>query len=306
MIKKKRTFSNNHHKSYKYLLLILVAILIGLTLAIYNLRTVNWNGKDPLTVAVTQANGDIQLVQLRPANNEIVVLVLPGSTQINAARNLGSWKLKSIWELGVNEKLEGTLLTESITHSYKFPVTYWLSDKENKFDFLDPKLINISRIIGSSINSNLPSGDRLRIYLFALRTKSYKRIREDVAEYPYLKNEILTDGEKGYVLTGNTSQKLFSYFADPDIVEQAITISIVDGSGRGGVAKLLGDLMEVLGAKIASIKSIPVNDLDCLVSGNNPRIVAKISKLLGCEVKDAEDSAIDVTIEFGKIFADRY
>src|SRR3989344_9431467 len=69
-----------------------------------------WDGEGRLTLAVQKLDGDVNIVTFDPKTSEIFNIRIPGSTEVEVANQLGVWKLKSVWELSMQENLEGSLL----------------------------------------------------------------------------------------------------------------------------------------------------------------------------------------------------
>src|SRR3989344_5653706 len=100
---------NNKKRSKIYVYLFL--IILGVSLFLYFVTSRKyWDGEGRLTLAVQKLDGDVNIVTFDPKTSEIFNIRIPGSTEVEVANQLGVWKLKSVWELSMQENLEGSLL----------------------------------------------------------------------------------------------------------------------------------------------------------------------------------------------------
>ena len=167
------------------------------------LNTGYWNGIDKITTVVERENGDTEVVLVDPKLKEIVYLIIPGDTEVSVARNLGTMRLKNVWRLGINEGIGGSLVAQTVTRNFMFPVTLW---------------------IDVNGGTNIPIGDRFLLKIFNLKTKNLDKTEINLGEGQFLKRGILSDGELGYKLYGQISNRLTVYFADDVFVGKKIYI----------------------------------------------------------------------------------
>ena len=82
---------------------------------------------------------------------------------------------------------------------------------------------------------------------------------------------------------------------------------IKDRSGFNNSASELGEVVEVLGAKMASIVKEEEEDSDCLVKSKDRRLGRKIAWIFSCQLdeKDLEGN-FNFEVILGKRFAQRF
>lgn len=262
-----------------------------------------WNGKDKTSLVYNDKNGEVGVIVLDPALSEVTTLIIPGDTQVDVARNYGTFRIKNVWQLGVNEKIGGSLLAETVTQNFLFPVFLW----ENK----NPGLGNgnakdILSFMFFPGQTNIALGDRVRMGLFSLKVQDLGRSAIDLGKSQFLNKKILDDGEIGYVLTGTVSQRLTIYFSDNETGDKSIKVNITDATGSPGISEKLGEILQVIGGKVVSIdrKSV-AEDSDCIVTGLNSDVVKKVANLFSCKIGTVETS-FDLDISIGKEFAKRF
>jgi len=233
---------------------------------------------------------------LDPALNEETTLIIPGDTEVNVARSYGTLRIKNVWQLGVNEKLGGGLLVQTITQTFLFPTNLWS----------DTDMGDIWKFIFAAKKTNIPFGDRLAAGMFALRVNGTDKTEIDMGTSQFLHKQTLTDGKPGYVTSGNVSGRLTVYFADNNLANKNIKFGLVDASGSFGVAAKVGQILEVLGGKVVAVDKKPEDTtLDCEVSGSNPDVVKKVSALFSCK-KASGKSNFDLEMRLGTKFAKRF
>jgi hypothetical protein len=296
---RKARIENGKKKVHIYGLLIKVFIplVIFLSIILYlNLSTKYWNDHDKFSFAFQNSEGKVGVVVLDPALNEQTTLIIPGDTEVIVARSYGTLRIKNIWQLGVNEKLGGGLLAQTVTQSFLFPTNLWS----------DCDMSDVWKFIFASKQTNIPFGDRLAAGIFVLRINAIDKTEIDLGVSQFLRKQTLTDGKPGYVTAGNISGRLTIYFADNNFANKNIKFVLVDATGSHIVASKVGQILEVMGGKVVEVdKRAEETSFDCEVSGNNPDVVKKVAVLFSCK-KIPDKSNFDLEMRLGTKFAKRF
>lgn len=276
----------------KFLIPILLIVVVWIFI---KLDTKYWNGTDKFDYVYKQDNGDIAITVLDPKLSESTTLIIPGDTQVDVAGNYGTLRIKNVWQLGLDEKLGGKLLAATVTKNFLAPTFLWSGNDVNSYKFIfAPK------------STNIPLGDRIAMTIFSMQVKSVNNSTVDLGKSQFLKKTVLSDGASGYILTGPVSARITSNFADNDFADQSLRVDIVDSTGSPGSANTVGEIIEVMGGKIVSVdRKSTDNSIDCVVLGNNSKIVKKIANLFGCK-SSGEKSVFDLEIRLGALFTKRY
>lgn len=258
-----------------------------------------------LSVAIQDKDGDVLISTFDPVNEEITNITIPSNTQVDVARGLGVWKLGSVWELGENEGLPGRLLAETITYHLKFPVVAWGDWPALGLTAKSP--MAALQAVFAPYKTNLKVGDRIAIVLFAFGVGNTKRVDINLAETSYLKKTEFIDGEEGYLPVETFSPALSAIFADPEISGKTFVVVIKDATATGAEAYEVGKLLEVLGAKVASIVKEERQDFDCEVLGKEEKQAKKVARLLNCKINTkALTGSFDLEIKLGEKFTERF
>lgn len=267
-----------------YTILVFV-FFVGLIFLIFSrVKFGKWDGINKFCYISKSGNGDILLSVLDPKFKEVTNINIPKDTEVDVSRGYGTMKIGNVYQLGINEKVGGALLTETITKNFFTPVTfYWFSN-----------------------DVNIGLFDRLKITLFIKKIPDIDKTEIDLAKSQFVKKATLTDGSSGYKLNGPVSTRLTSYFSDNKLFDQNLKIKLIDNSGKSNLSERVGGIIEVVGGKVVSIeRGIVDNDLDCLVEGKSKEAVGKISGLFGCKIKNGE-SSFDLEFLFGGRFYSRF
>ncbi len=289
--------------SFFRILISLSAILVAVLF--FWSQTKYFRSGDKLSLAVAREDGGVTLATFDLPSQTITTINIPADVQVEVSRGLGTFRLSSVWKLSVNEKSEGVLLAETITKNFRFPVYLWAQEAALGLAKADsPSLV---RGIVSPYKTNLGIGDKISIALFSLGVKNTNRVNIDLGDTSYLRKQKFRDGEEGFVISGSIPQTLGVIFSDPEVSSSNYKAQIRDASGEPGIATDLGEIIEVLGPKVASIKKEETKDLDCKVAGKNSRFVLKVARVFGCKETSASvQGNFDLEITIGKVFAKRF
>src|SRR3989344_2296602 len=119
----KRRIARKKRKERKSIwkIILPISLFFLILFSLFFLKTKYWNSKEKLAVVINR--GDKVLVSLYdPLGGTQTDIIIPGNTQVQAAGELGTWKLGSLWKLGSDEKLGGSLITKTIAKNFGFPV----------------------------------------------------------------------------------------------------------------------------------------------------------------------------------------
>lgn len=283
-----------------------IALAFCLVLIVFSLfAVVNkkfWDGTNKLAVAVHDTDGASVLL-FDPQYEEVVRIHIPEHTEVDVASGLGVWKIETLWQLGKQQGVGGKLLADTMTKYFRFPTAEWADT--SALGLASGDMSNYYKAIFGIYSSNLSLGDRIALSWFSFNVPNSKHIDIDLSDTSYLTEQKLSDGSDGYVKVEPAPAKIMSLFADPDLAKSSHAISIQDATGQSKVAKNVGQVVEVLGAKVASISDQEEEDVDCTVKGRNEELITKVMALFQCK-KGEGTTNFDVEILLGSQFAKRF
>jgi hypothetical protein len=278
-------------------LLIILVVIVGI---FYFWKTRTWVGDSKLTLAISN-NQDVVVGVFDPVSDEIYTLAVPGSTQVEVSRRLGEMRLSSIWQLGEDEGVDGLLLSETIIKNFRIPATYWADGDALGFVGKGSIVTSLLR----KYDTNLSFSDKVRLFLFGLKVKEFKRTEIDLAKTSYLTSQKMVDGEMGYKIADVVPQKIALISSDNLIVKKNLKILLSNLTGNIGFSEKVGKIIEATGTKISAVENKDREDIDCVISGKESEVVKRFARLLGCSQKRAEGN-FDVEITIGTKFAERF
>ncbi len=299
----KQKARRNGKNSYRKLLFILLVPLLIFLLVTFQTRF--WKSSAKTCLVISKESGEVVISVFDPGLEKITNIIIPKNTEVDVARQLGRWKLGSVRELGENEDLEGKLLAETIVKHFKLPVAAWADGPA--LGFAEGDILGIVKASLLPYKTNLGIGDKLKLGLFSIRIKNLKRENIDFSEDNILKKVTLIGGEEGYILAGRLPNYIVALFSNPNISSEGATVVILDVTGKANVAEEVGEVVEVMGVKLANIKKEEAVDFDCEVKGKNKELLEGISQVFFCKkLKALPEGNFDLEIKIGREFARRY
>jgi hypothetical protein len=257
-------------------------------------------------LVVIANNGDLNVVNFDNQNQSITAVVIPGSTQLSVSRQLGIWRARGLFQLGENEGYSGNLMSESVMKDFSFPANAWATP--DAMGLVKGNLAGVLKAVFYPYKTNLKLSDKIRLAALSLKVTGYKKDLINLEDTGVIKPAKLMDGESGFVLTGAISPQVNSVFSDSLFSEKEVRILIKNYSKTGGpVADNMGQIIEVLGAKVSAISQEESRNINCLVVGKDSKLVNVFSSLFGCDKRmEKTDGGFDVEIDMGEQFAARY
>ena len=289
--RRQKRIARKNKVSSKPLLKFLVLILIPLVaLLLVKFTTKYWNGEDKVSVAVQNGDGSVGVLLFDPALEEETIFTIPAETEVNVSQNLGTIRIKNVWQLGINEGVGGSLLSKTVTKNFFFPVFLWSDETPDSVKFITTK------------NSNVPIGDRIRILYFTTRVKNLSKNQIDLGKSQFLTKMKLSDGALGYIIPGAISERLTFYFSDDAFSQKVLRVYLVDATGTFGVAENFGKIIEVMGGKIVTVEKVQKEESECTIWGAEKGAIRKISNLFDCKIENKKTD-FDVEIKLGSNFS---
>lgn len=301
---RRRKRNNKLNLPYKWIGV--VVFVVASVFTWQKVRTKLWHSDERLVVVYPTSSGLVEVSVLDPVTNKIIDLSLPGNTEIQLARNLGEWKVSSVWELGENEGLDGQLLADSITKSLKLPVDGWIDTSGE--DLVKGNIFESFKSLFSTRKTNLSFGDRLRIFTFIPNVKPSQRTSLDLAQELWLKPSFSADGEEIYKLQRGAPSYVLAEFSLRSIELNGSLILIKDATNKGK-GQEIGEILETMGLKVTAVeRSDGLSDKDCKLQGAkkaNLAVVKKVANVFNCsyEIVSSQET---LTISLGEDFAKRF
>ncbi len=303
----RQKIENTHkvHPSVKKIILGACALILATMILCASIVYFSYKTFERTNIAVYTKSGDVVVIAADPQQKTITTLKIPGNTQVEASRQMGKWRLKSIWKLGHDEKIGGRLLAETVTRSFRFPIDSYADEKI--MNVIQGNIFSKMKSVLSFSETNMDTFKKVDLFILSLSAKVSATYDFDLADSTYLVEGPLSDGDSGFSIKDKIPGKLSSFFADNDIASKHSTAIIINESSDNSLTREIGEIIEVLGAKVVATSSEKSTDIDCTVSGTAIEARDHIAKVFNCKVSSNDDDKnIDIRLVFGEKFARRF
>jgi len=288
--------------AYKKLLIFIFFLIIG---CIIFLRSIHFRGFEKLSLVTQTREGDIIVTVFDKKAEKITNIKIPGDTEVNVSSQLGTWRLKSVWQLGVHEGKTGSLLASTVIKNFKFPIQAW-AETQGMW-LIGDDLLNKIKSLVIPYDTNLGIGDKLSLAIFSLTIKNFDRVEINLADSSYLKKTKLKDGSEGYEVTEKLPQNLIVVFADSLMEEKETRIVIRNASGAKVLSSEIAKVLEVLGGKVVANIEETEDDIDCEISTKSDEIAQLISSVINCSLSNNNpEGNFDLEVKIGRKFFERF
>ncbi len=317
---------NKRRRKFSVLIkLILYLLLLGFILfaafSFLNLTKASSLNKD-LRSTIILSSKPLLVLSFEPGG-DLTVVSIPEKTYLEVNRGFGSYRLGTVWELGAMEGLKGKLLAETVGEFLGVPVDGWIGPKNdswsvsfNRENFLQKKneltswqnLLKPQELLRSyqNLETNLNFVDLVRLWFSAKFTRFDKVKFVDLESGPALNTLTLADGTK--VLTA--SQKLVDdllsgLFKEQKIVQEHLTVEILNGTEKAGLANRLARLITNLGGDVVSVTNSQEKISRCQIKGKSQALEGYTGQLLvkiyNCvKTPDQTEARADLQVTIGK------
>ena len=299
--------SKEKNKPRLGLILALIASVLLLLSGIFVFRQSKFYGQSSkLSLVTLDEIGNAQILVFDKTNKTITAIKVPAATEISASNQLGQWRVASLWKLGFDEKLGGSLLKNSLVKNFHLPIFVWADKPAMGFYKGDVKSIFLA--VFSNYRSSFGLADRIRLGLFSLRISARNKTDFDISETILVKKARLTDGQNGFRLTGSPIPlDLLAIFANAQIANSNFKVLIHDRGGGSAVAESVGKTLENMGVKVVGILDEPKQSGSCSLVAKNKVLANFVNLVVGCGTVSAVlDDALDLEITLGIDFVKNY
>ncbi|MGD0523033.1 MAG: hypothetical protein ABSA43_00515 [Candidatus Microgenomates bacterium] len=291
-------------RRYPWLILVLLLALALLMYLPFQVSTC-FKYSSNFNLIIANQDGNLEVTNFDNQNQEITTIIIPGSTQLIASRQLGSWKARGLWQLGINEDYSGELMRETVIKNLFMPVSAWAS--YSALGLVQGNFWQAVKSIVTPYKSSLKLGDKIKLALLSLRVSSLKKTTINLEDTGFLKAARLTDGENGYLVSGDIPTSIASIFSDNLFFQKEVMILIKNYSSDDSVAESVGKVIEVLGAKVSSVTKEDSSDTDCTITGKDRALVSVFGSVFNCAEKiGSPDGKFDIEMDLGEQFVKRY
>lgn len=281
-------------------------IFLGIIFYVFA-QTSRWDGNSKLTYVVLK-DEQVDVVVVDPMYKEVTTIVIPGDTLVEMARGLGETKIKNVYNIGVNEGLDGQLLYETTTYSLALPAYHYVYD--NGQNFGSDSFFEGMKSVFLPSKTDFTLTEKVKLFLFSWTNRDVKRVTINLNQTSYLRKIVLTDGSDGYVKTPFMPQSVQSLFDinDVDGKGEIFTITIVNYSGSTVNLDNISSAFASLGGKVISVKqpeetkksyTKDSNRIFCELTIKDKKLGSELSRffpMCTAQILDQNDKTVDMEI----------
>lgn len=293
--KKNRTKSADKSSFVKIILALFFLCLTILSFFLFTKRNYPKN-QSRLSVAVNE-NDFTKVVVFDTTKNEVVLISIPNSVEVESAGGYGVLKLKNVWKLSESEN-KPKLVANTLTKYFLIPTD--TSSSTSILALVSGNVFTKIKVIFNSMG-DLTFADRLNLFVYSLRSPSIKEF--DLHELKALTKTTLKDGSEGYIKSGDLPQIITYYLSDPLFEKKDLKIKIENSSENRALSESIKAVTEAIGGHVLFIEKNPMLKIpDCQISylPANHDEAKHLSRLINCShIKLDQELTFDIVISFG-------
>ena len=263
------------------------------------------------------------LISISPADQVISVISINPQTYIEAVDGLGTYKVSSIYKLGELKgvgKKGGELLAESIQQAFGVPIEAYIyfDEKGDGINYINSdsdwrkfrdKYFGVGAtadavrmiLAGSpSFKTNLNAGELFSLYKSIQDMGGAQLKIYDLASYEVLSSYKLPDKSKVLRIDPDRLDKILDgVFADKKILDEGLTVGVMNASRKAGVAGMASRIMSSMGTRVVSVGNVDEFLPEaCMIKGTDKALssytVGRINEVFSC-IETKVDSRNDLS-----------
>lgn len=201
-----------------------------------------WDGKSRLAV-IEKDKDDLVVKVVLPNQSRMVEFIIPNTTVVKVPFSYGEYQVSKIFELGSLDNSAGKLLTRSIQNLLAINITGFNYKNESNFSWLD----------------------KLRWLKFKMfltkQSDSY-----NLLDYSGLSKLERKDGKEIYKPKQTLIDELVNTeLFDQEIVDEGLSIAVVNGTDVIGVASLISRIVSNLGGEVRLTTNIDLKESSSII-----------------------------------------
>ena len=307
--------------SSKLLTLFLIAAFVVLVTgsmvraaSLWNTRL--WKGEERLTFVV--ATDPPVLVSYQTKAGELVLISFPRTLEIEASSGAGEWQIASLFELGRQQKIGGTLLAKSVQYQLQVPVDGWIEGKGiTLLGYGDVEEITagahplsgmralFAAFSSIGLDTNFTFFDKVRIArTLGGMDGSHRRVI-NAQERRIVRSVRRADGSMGFILDKERVQELtLREFQDVLVAQERVGIGVVNTTDKAGAGGQIAAVVEGMGARIVWVRAGSGGGEHCTLRTRQETretlTVRRLKELLGCIITgDADSAPVELVVNEG-------
>jgi len=212
------------------LFILFIFLLVGAAVLWKKARLSVWDGRSTMSVIYLKKDEAV-MESYQPAEQRWLELKIPLNALVKVPFGYGEYQLKNVYDLGELDGKGGELLRRTMQETMGLWVQGWVIKGKNK-------------------STNLSWLDQWRLWLVK-KWKVDKKIDYELKFNPAFIKEKLNDGTDVFKIEEKRLDELINQeFFDSQIIDEQLTIAIVNNTEVDGIAGIVGRLASNLGGEV--------------------------------------------------------
>ncbi len=284
------------HKKRKLLKWMSLAVFLLLAVFVWFILPTHLPTQDRYALVAAEPKTDAHIVVIDTKALTITDVVIPASTHVSVGQNLGSWPLSSVYELG--EGTPGVLVKDTITKTFGLPIDGWINGPHDK-------ILTIPSLF-MGYDTNLTIKDRVHLVMRTIFSR-YGYSTLNLKDTLYLRQSTFTSGDTGYEPVGALPISIAHLFVLPEFSYGQQTIGIMHTPETDEEVEMVSQVIERLGSKVVSIEVVEEDPASCTVLARKRiKSALVLANVFGCTVKVQNELHVDLAVQIGSSFSNRY
>jgi len=301
------------HRRAVFKQIFLCLLLAGFIFFIYSLlvsfKRAVWSGENQLNFVVQ--TDKIRVFSYQPQTEVLNILTIDNKIHLPVARGFGDYPISSISFLGEQEGIGGgELLKLSLQGFLAVPVDGYIVQKQKAEENSQDQSLEEANLLPlfycllkNRCQTNFTAKDLVVIGLNFSRLKVSQIKTFDFKQTGVVRAEVLPDQSK--ILKPDQAkidQLSVKFFADSQVLEEGVTVSLYNSTSKSGLAQEVGRLVRNLGAEVINTGNVGEEISQSVIYYKNEKIKESYTLARLVEVfalrKIEEDQEQDVEIKF--------
>lgn len=297
----------------------IVGILFVLALVIWLVWNIFKDSETPLTQINVVIDGDpVIIASQQREQDRLVIVTIPASFATLAVHGLGTYPIRSLWQLGTIQGSSGLVLSQSIEELLALPIQWYIGGYRESLD-TDAKsrivqifsLRSLLRVVSGEIKTNMPLATFLRLS-WRLSVTNRDRIAEIPLGASAVTGEPQPDGTiLPLVSTDAVDTVLGDTFEEASIRGEKLTVAVYNTTTTSGLAERAARIINRIGGNVVRIGNEERTIERCQIRANQEHLGTTTSRMLSsiftCDrVIGVPDSYADVIVALGRGYESRF
>lgn len=297
----------------------IVGILFVLALAILLVWNRGRDAETPLTQVNVVIDGDPVIVaSWQREKDQLVIVTIPASFAAQALHGLGTYPIRSLWQLGTIQGVSGLVLSQSTEELLALPIPWYIgeipaSTTTNAAGRLEKvfSIQTLGAIVTGRIKTNIP----IVKFIGLLWRRSFAR-GDRTVEIP-LGASVATgqpqpDGTiLSLVSTEAVDENLGDTFEEQAIRREKLTVAVYNTTATSGLAERAARIIDRIGGNVVRIGNEERTIQRCQIRANGDHLNGATSRMLAsiftCDrVISVGEGYADVIVALGRGYESRF